>query len=195
MTGRRQIQKITAAVLGLAIFFMVATTVYILVKDSRDGARQASGVSSEKVREMNLASNREGSWKDVPGSEGVLITAMPEVMTFSEVVEEEVEEAEEAQPETQQGPAAQADFYFPNSDTALITDEEIASLSAEQAQMAINEILARKGRRFQDPQIQAYFDSQSWYAGTVAPEVFDANRASYLNEIEISNINRLAAHR
>ena len=38
-----------------------------------------------------------------------------------------------------------------------------------------NEIYARHGRRFKDPALQRYFDSLSWYNGTIEPSDFNDN--------------------
>lgn len=57
--------------------------------------------------------------------------------------------------------------------------------------MARNEIYARHGRKFKDAQIQAYFDSRSWYSGTVEADSFDE---SALSDIERTNISFIKAH-
>ncbi len=54
---------------------------------------------------------------------------------------------------------------------------------------AINEIYARKGRIFKDSTLRSYFNSKSWYHGTVDPAIFDSHIYSYLNSIEIANVN------
>ena len=57
--------------------------------------------------------------------------------------------------------------------------------------LARNEIYARHGRKFIDTQIQAYFNSKSWYHGTVEAADFDA---SVLSSIERTNISFISAH-
>lgn len=194
MTRKKRIQEIAAVALGILIFLMITVTVYVLAKGSESASRQEAVLSTEKVREMNLASNREGNQGTLPAPEGVMVTAVPEVMEFSKAGQKG-QETTEPSPEAAEEPAAEESFCFPASDTTFITEEEAAALSPEQAQLAINEILARRGRRFQEPELQAYFDSQSWYMGTIAPEVFDANRTLYLNEVEIYNVNLLSTYR
>ena len=56
--------------------------------------------------------------------------------------------------------------------------------------LARNEIFARHGRRFQNQDIQAYFDSCSLYEGTIAPEDFDT---SVMNDVEVQNVWTLKA--
>ena len=87
------------------------------------------------------------------------------------------EPAEEAQ-------AAGEGYVFPNSDKELLTEADLEGLSAEQCQIARNEIYARHGRMFQDETMQAYFNSCDWYEGTIAADDFDE---SNLTETEIAN--------
>ena len=64
-------------------------------------------------------------------------------------------------------------------------------MTDDELQMAINEIYARHGRRFQDSGIQAYFDEKSWYLGTTDPDSFDE---SVLSDVELTNIQVLSAY-
>lgn len=80
------------------------------------------------------------------------------------------------------------EYILPESNVSVITNEELQSLTQEERQMAINEIYARHGRRFNDPEIQDYFDNKSWYVGSVDPEEFDD---SVLNGMEKINIQSL----
>lgn len=73
---------------------------------------------------------------------------------------------------------------LPNSDKELLTEADLEGLSAEQCQIARNEIYARHGRMFKDETIQAYFNSCDWYEGTIAPDDFDE---ADLTETEIAN--------
>ena len=40
--------------------------------------------------------------------------------------------------------------------------------------------------------ISDYFNSKSWYQGTIDPETFDAQQDSIFNEYEIANIEKIA---
>ena len=53
--------------------------------------------------------------------------------------------------------------------------------------IAKNEIYARHGRRFKDPDLQSYFDSKSWYKGRYDPDDFDKNHSSDLSSLEKKN--------
>ena len=56
-----------------------------------------------------------------------------------------------------------------------LTEDDLAGFTAEQCRLARNEIYARHGRRFKDPALQRYFDSLSWYNGTIEPSDFNDN--------------------
>lgn len=84
--------------------------------------------------------------------------------------------------------SSSSEYILPQSSSSYLTWSDISGMDADTLQMAINEIYARHGRRFNTASIQAYFDSKSWYSGTVAPEAFNT---SVLNTYESANINFL----
>lgn len=81
------------------------------------------------------------------------------------------------------------DYIFPESNNRFLTDDEIKSVDINVRQMAINEIYARHGRKFNTPEIQEYFDTKDWYKGSVEPEKFSE---SVLNAYEKMNIEAIA---
>lgn len=87
-----------------------------------------------------------------------------------------------------------AEYIFPNSDTEYLTDEDVSDFSADELALARNEIIARHGRIFTDERFKTYFESKSWYEGTVQPEEFDANYENELNDIEKANIELIKKH-
>lgn len=86
------------------------------------------------------------------------------------------------------------EYIFPNSDTEYLTDEDVSDLTADELALARNEIIARHGRIFTDERYKSYFESKSWYEGTVQPEEFDANYENELNDIEKANIELIKKH-
>ena len=96
------------------------------------------------------------------------------------------EETEAAQTDTQTG-----EYFFPDSDSRYLTDEEVAAYSSDQLEMAKNEIYARHGRQFVTQYISDYFNSKSWYQGTIDPDTFDAQQDSIFNEYEMANISKI----
>ncbi|MFR8318860.1 MAG: YARHG domain-containing protein [Catenibacillus sp.] len=91
-------------------------------------------------------------------------------------------------------PDAETEFVFKDSDSRYLTEEDLEGMDAWQLLMARNEIYARHGRLFSNPEIQAYFNEKSWYQGTVAPEVFDAQIMDIFNDYELANIEFIRAH-
>lgn len=77
------------------------------------------------------------------------------------------------------------DYILPYSNQRLLTESDLVNLTSEQLRYARNEIYARHGRMFDDEQLQAYFNSKSWYNGTISPKDFDDN--DYLTDIEKQN--------
>ena len=77
-----------------------------------------------------------------------------------------------------------SEYILPNSDSTYLSEADIEILSKDALKLARNEIYARHGRRFNDNALQEYFDSCSWYTGTILPEDFSE---SVLNEYEKAN--------
>ena len=82
-------------------------------------------------------------------------------------------------------------YICPNSDSRYLVKADLVGLSSWELLLARNEIFARHGRKFVDENIQAYFNSQSWYNGTVDPDDFDM---TVFNEYELANIDFIKAH-
>lgn len=75
-----------------------------------------------------------------------------------------------------------------NSDSAYLSVDELLKMDDRELRLARNEIFARHGRRFDTDWIREYFETQSWYQGTIAPDDFDV---SVMNEYERENVSRL----
>ena len=79
-------------------------------------------------------------------------------------------------------------YILPDSGTRNYTKDELKSLSKSQLRLARNEIYARHGRKFNTADLREYFESKSWYSGTIDAATFDANVSSYLNSYELANL-------
>lgn len=90
------------------------------------------------------------------------------------------------------GAARNGDYYFADSDSRYLTDEELSQYSSSDLELAKNEIYARHGRKFVTQRIADYFNSKPWYNGTVDAEAFDAQQDSVFNEYEVANIQKIA---
>ena len=80
------------------------------------------------------------------------------------------------------------EYIIANVDKDIISLDSLRTLSDVDLILARNEIFARHGRRFNTTWIQEYFDKQSWYEGTIAPEDFDPD---VLNDVEHANVDRM----
>lgn len=93
------------------------------------------------------------------------------------------------EPEGAEGVAEESDYIIPDSDSRYLSREELSGLSLQQLNYAKNEIYARRGRLFNSAELQNYFNSKSWYYGSIAPTDFDS--VVTLNEYEIANASLL----
>ncbi len=78
-----------------------------------------------------------------------------------------------------------AEYVIADSDTRLLTEQELDSYTKEELRIARNEIYARHGRKFLSSDLQTYLNSCSWYTPLIEPEDFDENL--YLNNVERTN--------
>lgn len=81
------------------------------------------------------------------------------------------------------------DYILPDSNSRYLTESDIQYLSIREINYAKNEIYARHGRRFQSQELQNYFNSKSWYRGTIEPSDF---QQSVLNDYEKKNAELLS---
>ena len=88
--------------------------------------------------------------------------------------------------------AAENEYILPDSDSRAYTYDELSSLSNDELRLAINEIYARHGRIFDAADLQNYFNSKSWYNGTVSADDFSE---SVFNTYEKSNVDLLSSIR
>jgi hypothetical protein len=75
---------------------------------------------------------------------------------------------------------AQPDFVFPDSDTRLLTSDDVRGHTKDEIRIARNEIFARRGRYFNSPDLAAWFSRFAWYA----PNTWNPR----LNAIEAANV-------
>ena len=87
-----------------------------------------------------------------------------------------------------------SEYLLPQSDSVYMTDSDIEGFSLQKLNYARNEIYARHGRKFNSPELQNYFNSQSWYKGTIEPDNFsdsllsavEQQNAAFLRNLEFS---------
>ncbi len=101
------------------------------------------------------------------------------------------ENASSAALDQDQNDSLETDYVFHDSNVKLLTEEDLEGLSAEECKIARNEIYARHGRKFNDQNLQAYFNARAWYEGTVEPDDF---KESVLSDIENANKDLIDAY-
>lgn len=77
------------------------------------------------------------------------------------------------------------EYVMPDSAKRKLKKSDLKGLSKEELRIARNEIYARHGRMFDDKKLQKYFDSQSWYEGTVPASEFSED---VLSSVEKKNV-------
>ena len=90
-------------------------------------------------------------------------------------------------------------YILPYSDVEKLKKSDVEKLNLKTIQFAINEICARKGRKFLDhksntkyPELKEYFENKDWYTPLYDSKKFDSNVKKYLNDIEYYNYDLLA---
>lgn len=100
------------------------------------------------------------------------------------------ENSDESEAGEEQDSSTDGDYILEGSDSRYITEKEVENLSDADRRLAKNEIYARHGRMFDSADLQDYFESKSWYKGTVKPSDFDE---SVLNKYEKANIDLISS--
>ena len=103
-------------------------------------------------------------------------------------IEDLMMEEEEEEEETEDS----ASWFLSDSSNRYYSRSELERLDDYSLQMAINEIYARHGRKFDTESIREYFEEQPWYHGTISPADFDGNESQYFNEYEKANREMMA---
>lgn len=70
----------------------------------------------------------------------------------------------------------------------ILSRKDLSNLTLKGLCYAKNEIYARHGRQFASKELQDYFNSKSWYNGTISPSSFNE---SVFNDYERKNIQTL----
>jgi hypothetical protein len=70
------------------------------------------------------------------------------------------------------------DYILPDSASRELTDADVEGLTLQEINYAKNEIYARHGRKFDSQELQDYFNSKSWYSGTIDPDDFSDDMLS-----------------
>lgn len=165
----------------------------VIGMSSRDAydVLNAAGIKYTIQREYNSSVAAEHIISQSP-MEGT-VSADQKVMLYISKGAEKKSSAAAPVPETTQKSESQSStppghYVLDGSDRRLVDKSELSGMNEKELTLALNEIYARHGRRFNATELQRYFDNQPWYRGTIAPENFDE---SSLSEIEDANIRTI----
>ena len=152
--------------------------------------------SGKKVSEIPEAFMSWLQWSIPEGSEVldqvVICNMSEEIAFFPSLYTPEAEYIPETTAYTEPAaPGSSGDYILPDSSSRYLTDADLDPLTREELRIARNEIYARRGRRFTDTGLQAYFDSKPWYHGTIMPNDF---KESMFNDYEKKNSEYISAY-
>lgn len=162
-TGEKDIYKI--ATIGLAVLILITIILGVLALVFSGSGGQGRSNDHEKIQLETIMPSGEYELKNH--------IAVKSDGSASSAVSDEIMSGE---------------YIIPDSSTRALTDADVEGMSAEQLRYARNEIYARHGRMFKDAALQEYFNSKSWYAGTISADSFSEN---LLSEVEKRNIDFL----
>lgn len=96
-----------------------------------------------------------------------------------------------AQDDGTDGENASADFILPGSFTREITKDDLTGLTPWELHVAYNEICAKHGCKFQNQDLQDYFNSKEWYRKIkkkIISDKFNVGIQSRMSKLEYQNM-------
>lgn len=170
-----KIVVITIAGIILALLLILFALVQTgIISISVDDSTNQESVLDKKSKSSKREKEKERRAKEKESEEGDVTT-----------------QAQTVQPATMPSTVAiNNEFILPDSSVRILDKSELVGFSAEQCRLARNEIYAKHGRMFDDAGLQNYFNSRSWYHGTIPAKQFNDNM---LSDIEIQNRNLIIA--
>lgn len=138
---------------------------------------EESTINGEDIaEEENTEKSTEENTSEATTEESTSESTAEESTVSEKETEDEESETEEASTEDE--------FIFPDSDTRRLSRSELEGKNEWECKIARNEIFARRGKIFDDPELQAYFESCSWYEGKNSQYEY----SEYISEIEAYNV-------
>lgn len=165
-----------AIIVGLAIFGVIN------LFSSKDAVVEMPAGMAHYIEYKNSLSG--GDWDSADSYEEE--TEEAKKVSRAVVIKSETEPKTETKTNTK----PVSEYILQDSGSKLLSRSDVdkLGLSLREINYAKNEIYARHGRKFNSPELQNYFNSKSWYKGTVNPEAFGEN---ILSDIEKKNAELL----
>lgn len=185
---KKRLDKRLAVCLAGAAVVLAIVAVVIAVVVNRPEKKKPSSEEPKVTKEQNSSKKEEQKQENTDAKE-------PEDQTNGTVDEPVSEPADQQTDESADEPAsepAKTDYIFPNSGTTELTREEVQGHTKEELRIARNEIYARHGAIFGVDDLDAYFQSKSWYTPTLSiSELLDTVELSMVEENNISLISEI----
>ena len=87
-------------------------------------------------------------------------------------------------------PDISAEYIFPDSNSEYLAKSDLKGLSQSKIRLAINEIYARRGAKFESASNKKYFESKSWYKATCS----QSEAEKKFNKYEKKNVDLLVEY-
>lgn len=143
--------------------------------DTKDSSKKSTSASSSKSSTSDKKASSSNSSGSKPAEQQPAESDPPAQQPSQETTPDNNDETD----------VLSQEYIFSDSDSRLLTDADIAGMSAKELNYARNEIYARHGRIFDAAELADHFNSRSWYEGTLSAEDFDE---SILSDTEKQNI-------
>lgn len=171
MAKEKKDKKIRAieAVLAASIVILLVTEGVLLLNQKKPSKKETPILTQEQAKEIDR--------KNMESAKNTTVEKKGADITIGAKTSEEPQEAGQTR-----------EYIIEDSYARALTMDELTAFTLEELQIARNEILARHGRKFEDEKMKLYFESKSWYSGTMEPFEFDAKYDTILSEVEKANI-------
>lgn len=182
---------------GLVLALITGLGIRISKSDSADDRYIAAEQESDQEYEYDDNEEVDAADSDTDPAQEYFYEEEDDEENYEELVsdsnDEEVFSVSEADNDTDDGidsgdfyaeDSKQSAYILPGSDSRYLDATDLNDLSADECRLARNELYARRGRKFDDEGLRAYFESKDWYSGTIDPSDF---KEEMLNDYEVYN--------
>lgn len=158
-----------------------------LAEEEKARQEEEARAAEEKKKEEEARKAAEAQAKEEAEAK-----AAAEKKAREEAEKKAKEEAEARKREAKQKEEeARKGYILPDSDSKYYSVQELEKLDDDTLQMAINELYAKHGRKFDTESIRQYFEKKTWYKGTIDPKDFDGKEKYFFNDYEMENRKRM----
>lgn len=174
------IEKLTVWIITFMILAIAAMKLNILKFDDVSEGKENKKVSERDINEYKKQiKDMENDVTSEESSEDL------DYYDDSDLSEDDYDSDLDEDSDNYSDSSEESEYVLPDSAKRKLKKSDLKGLSKEELRIARNEIYARHGRMFDDKKLQKYFDSQSWYEGTVPASEFSED---VLSSVEKKNV-------